>query len=478
MIRDGKLTYAGLSRYVPLLIFFAVYAGTCLIGAIVLLVDYRPVVRLWEYFAGTPAPLLSDGQKLLSVVLLVACPALLALGYALAATVRLSSRAAPRSIDARPPPPLAASVVFWVLAFIGLLSIARAGSFTRLDSWLSYQAWIDARWTAFATLSFFEFVNIYTAVPLAAAWCAVSLRGRGVRAFVLRWSPTAVAVLLTLALYQKKAVIIALVIVLAAVLVDRWRQDVPVGRPIALGLLGLVAVYFALVVVPTFNLAVAYEPALQRQRPATVTPAPAASDVPAPATSPGAAPPVVAENDPLVGVTIYSLLAPMMRTSAPALYYVLVFPDHHAFYGPDVGLDIFCSRRIGCSGLRMPDDNIVVWDYMNPALHGGSVTAPYQFGLFAQAGLIGAFVGSILLGALLALVWRAARSASASAPWSSLLSASTVLLAINLALDSPRNGIVVSYGALWAFAFVGLAALAVTTLGRIRPAMVPAKSTA
>lgn len=146
-----------------------------------------------------------------------------------------------------------------------------------------------------------------------------------------------------------------------------------------------------------------------------------------------------------------------MRTSAPALYYSVVFPEAHPFYGPDFGLDIVCSKRIGCSGLRMPDDNLVVWDYMNPALGGGSVTAPFQFALYSQAGVLGATLGGLLLGALLAAGWRVAQSYRLPPVISDLLSAVVILLALNLALDSPRNSIIVSYGAFWGVAFVLIA---------------------
>ena len=423
-----------LGAYVPLLILLAVYVLTCLIGAMVLLVNYRPIVAVWEYFSGTPVPTLSGAELLISVVLLTVPPLILAAGYwiGIRVPIRVGARAVPAGLWRRTPARLP-HVVFYVLATIGVISLGRAGSFVKLDSWLSYQAWVDARWSAFAALSFFEFVNLYTFVPLAAGWCAIVTPGGSLRRQLARWAPLLIAVLLPLALFQKRAALISLILVLAAFLIDRAGRDARlVRRGVVLGCVALLTAYFAMVVLPTFNLAVHDEPALQRARAAPVTP------------------PIL---DPRLNLAIYSILAPLMRTSAPALYYPVVFPASHPFYGPDLGLDIACSRRIGCSGLRMPDDNLVVWDYMNPSLHGGSVASPFQFALYSQAGVPGALIGSLLSGVLLAVAWRVARGAVLPPAASSLAGAAVVLLSINLALDSPRNSILVSYGALWAFVF-------------------------
>lgn len=416
----GSATW--LSDHVPLAVFLTVYVLTCLIGAVILLLNYRPVVAPWEYFSGTRVPNLTGSQLVDAVLLLTVPPLLLILGYSVGIRIPVRGTKARewlRTLPWHPTPVPIAQAIFYALALIGVWSLARAGAFEKLDSWLSYQAWVDARWNAFAVLSFFEFVNLYTFVPLAAAWCVLSTSGGSLRRELARWVPVAIAVLLALALFQKKAALISLILVVTASLLDAARRDPRrVRRGVVLLCVAVTGSYFAMVVVPTFNRA-----------------------------DPGS-------------VAVYSILAPLMRTSAPALYYPIVFPEAHPFYGPDLGLDIFCSRRIGCSGLRMADDNLVVWDYMNPSLHGGSIAAPFQFALYSQAGVPGAIVGSLALGLLLAMAWRFARSAVLPPIASSVSGAAVILLSINLALDSPRNSIVVSYGALWAFVFVLFASFA------------------
>ena len=493
-MRQSDATDGRVGNYLPLAIFGAVYVLTCLIGAIVLIVNYRPFVALWEYFSGTTEPVLSGAQLAISATLLLIPPLLLAAGYWLGRRIPIRTGARGSALASalrRPTSGIAAQVIFYLLAAIGVTSLARAGSFAKLDSWLSYQAWVDARWSAFASMSFFEFVNLYTFVPLAAAWCALVTPGGNPRREAVRWAPLVISILLTLALFQEKAALIVLILVLSAFLLDLSRRRPSlVRRGVMLGVASLTLGYFAMVVLPTFNLAVHNEPALQRARAALVTPKPPAVPPPSDLTAPAPVVPDAAERepttvvdatpsapqvDPRIGVAIYSMLAPLMRTSAPALYYPIVFPEIHGFYGPDLGQDIVCSRKIGCSGLRMPDDNLVVWDYMNPALHGGSITAPFQFALYSQAGLAGAFVGSVVLGFVLALAWRLARSAATPPLWSSLLGAVVVLLAVNLALDSPRNSIVVTYGALWGFVFI--AALAAGVIVARRRFVAPALQT-
>ena len=76
-------------------------------------------------------------------------------------------------------------------------------------------------------------------------------------------------------------------------------------------------------------------------------------------------------------VLLYSVMAPLTRTSAPAIYYSIVFPERHEFYGLDIGQDILGFGR-------MPDDNRVVWDHMYPGSPGGAVSAPFQFVSYSQ----------------------------------------------------------------------------------------------
>src|SRR5579859_6820208 len=104
----------------------------------------------------------------------------------------------------------------------------------------------------------------------------------------------------------------------------------------------------------------------------------------------------------------------------------------------------------------MPDDNIVVWNYMNPKVHGGIVAAPFQFVLHSQVGLAGALIGSTAVGALLAFAWLSVlrrRSDLVSGPlWGTLV---VVFRDLSGAIDSLRNCMTVSYGLFWPSILVG-----------------------
>ena len=113
----------------------------------------------------------------------------------------------------------------------------------------------------------------------------------------------------------------------------------------------------------------------------------------------------------------------------------------------------------------MPNDNHVVWDHLNPKLPGGSVAAPFQFVLYSQVGLVGALLGSSIIGLLLGLSWRAVEMGVPDAVWRSLLGTMILLFSIYLAIDSVRNSLIVSYGVLWGVAFI-LAMYGVTTVAR------------
>jgi len=153
----------------------------------------------------------------------------------------------------------------------------------------------------------------------------------------------------------------------------------------------------------------------------------------------------------LPSVVVYSILSPITRTSAPTLYYPIVYPREQPFHGIDVGQDVL---GIGTAS----NDNLVVWHAMNPTLEGTS-TAPYQFNLYSQAGLAYALLGSVAIGYVLGLAWRMASALPAI--WSALGRSLAILLGVYLAIDSARNDVLAAYGVGWAVAF--LVALAFLT---------------
>ena len=480
-------------RYLPALLFLAVYVLTCLLGALLLLADYRPFVDLFEYFTAVPTPRLDEGKLAVALFLLIAPPLALVVGFA--AAMRLS--AGVRDEPERHPTGHASAtvpvIVFAASALLAVVSLVRSGAPANAQAWLSYETWIDARWHNFQTISFAEFVNIYLFLPLSAAWVLVTSQGSSRASFVRRWLPTVVALVLSLLLFQKKAALVVLLIVIATWLLDRTRFDVAGLRTKLVGGVGLMAVlYFAMVVIPTFNAASAIVAASpQRERPALLTPAPTVETSPPPGSTRGAEssgrptgpstsarptavpavtqPPSVAQTSPVVGLALYSLLAPLIRTSVPALYYPVVFPELHGWYGLDVGQDVICSPRLGCRNGGMPDDNLVIWDYMNPTFHGGSIAAPFQFALYSQVGPVGALVGALVLGVAVGLGWSLARSGRLAPTWSSMLGALVILLAVYLAIDSPRNSILVSYGVVWGLAFLAFGAGLSWAWARIGP---------
>src|SRR5260370_135028 len=310
-------------------------------------------------------------------------------------------------------------------------------------------------------------------VPFGAAWIALEVSGRGARRFVLRWAPALIAVALAIPLFQKKAALVSLIIISCAYVLQAALNGRRLQRVTVVGGVTLLTLYFAMVVVPTFNVARGAETLIaQRQPAASPLPAsppaasppaasppaasPPAASPPAaspPAASPPAASPTAGPKTGPVGsisslgtsttqtlvVVVYAFLAPITRTSAPALYYAIIFPRFHPYFGLDLGQDVVCSRKIGCHGLRMPDDNIVVWDYMNPTVHGGTIAVPFQFVLYSQVGVAGAVIGSLAVGGLLAiaslLVLRPRGADVSSSLWATLV----ILRAIYLAIDSPRN---------------------------------------
>jgi tryptophan-rich sensory protein len=105
----------------------------------------------------------------------------------------------------------------------------------------------------------------------------------------------------------------------------------------------------------------------------------------------------------------------------------------------------------------MPDDNRVVWDFIEPNVPGGSVTAPFQFSLYSQIGVTGALILSCIVGFFIGRAWCLLIYQQVEFMLGSLLGALIVLLSIHIAIDSLRHSLVSSYGMVWGGVFVGFA---------------------
>jgi MFS family permease len=465
---DQRHPRSHLVRLTPMLAYTLVYAVTCLIGAFLLLVDWRSFVALFEYFSGTETPQLNASELATTLVLLVLAPVAMWAGFLGVTYVRLRpldravSRIAQSRLDAPAAVPLAAFAVSLAAA---LVSLAYAGSFSRADAWLHYAEWITARQTVFARVGFAEFVNIYLLLPLSAAWVAVTLRPRGRGLLVIGITAT-LAVAVQLLLFQKKAALVAALVVLTALAVHvlgpgmarRARWAVPAS------VLGIAAVYFALVVLPVY--------AQTRQTVQTVVAPEGESPSVRVPISPQErtrrkelAEELGLDNRPRA-LVLYSLLSPLTRTSAAGLYYADVFPRRHPFYG------------FGLGDGKPTDDTRVVWNYMNPTLPGGTVAAPFQFGMFALWALVGALAACAAAGAGLALLWRIAVDTWPARDWQSLAGSLVVLLSVYLAIDSAQNSILVSYGVIWGFLFIAAAMGIAAAVRRAQRALRASKSSA
>lgn len=419
----------------PFWAFMAVYAVTCVIAAIPMALGYRPLHVLVKYFAGVTLPQPFDTPSVLVFwSLLFVAPALMGAGYWLAwrALARRGDAVAWERSTARPWP---AVVLFALLVWVAVQGLLRAGVIDDLGHWWDYGRWVESRWKLFKALGYFEFVNLYVWIPVIATWLLLRLGEQGGAWRWIAWGAVGLALATTLALYQKKSLLAVMLLLLfaqsiATVLRGRWRSGA--DRAVMMVLATMVAMYLAMTVLPvwretTSKLAEIETPVEEKESKRTE---------------------LVDELSSILGsqrtmhVAAYVLLSPFTRTSLPSFYYSTVFPGHHPYFGMDWGFDILGFGN-------MPNDNYVVWNVMYPRMPGGSVSAPFQFILFSQVGLVGALLASFVAGALLAAMWRLVLQARVDGALRAIAGALIVLFSVYIAIDSPRNSLVASYGLMW-----------------------------
>jgi len=325
------------------------------------------------------------------------------------------------------------TAAFLCSALLAIGAIIGSGREGHLSSWLDYSAGIQARERLTHNVSFFGFVDIYTILPLTAAWVMITVTVNGLRGVLLRGWPVLITVVVDLLLFQKRSAIVSLLIILFAWLAaGELRFSRRRARLALVGLSAVTIVYFTGVVAPVK----AHDRLCGIQH--------ISCDV------------ITRDVPPVV---LYAAMAPFTRASVPALYYPVIYPAHHAFYGPDFGQDI-----VGIG--QYPDDNVVVWHYINGPI-AGTTAVPFQFTLYSEDGIVGALLVSPLIGAALALGWRLRRRLPRA--WSGLLGAMVLIFAAFMSEDSLRNSVLVSYGVLYGLLFLAAMALAVHVLNvRVR----------
>jgi len=438
-------------RYAPVWVHLFVYVATCLIAATVLYFDYRPIAVFVEYFTGAIIPKNYTFQEVVALwALLLGEPLLFTLGFFAAKRIRIA--AAPplfRKVACRSDcavPAWVPMLFFITAASVGGYDLLRAGAFAKLIAWVDYGAWVEARWWLFSTLGYFNFVNLYLIVPFSAAWLILSIRGKGLNAFAKRLIPLAITIVLSLLLFQKKALVVSLIIILSAVFLHKalhgpWTRRFTHLLIAASGL--LVASYFMLVVLPVY---------LETSRSASQVFAVVEKE-----SQKDKELRLAKEISDLIGsnrgahIFAYAALAPMTRTSLPAMHYPKVFPHWHDYYGLDIGLDI-----LGFGG--MPDDNMVIWKHMYPNLPGAA-GAPYQFALYSQVGVIWSLILCTIVGVALGVVWQIILADDNSPVRRSMMGSALILFSIYLAIDSIRNSLLSSYGLIWAWVFIGFSCI-------------------
>ncbi len=455
--------WAGVAGRLPLLAFLGVYVFTCYVGALALMFSdqFRTVFLV---FSGAKTPDLTQNDIWLILLLLHAGPLLLWLGYE--AGRRLMPRWVPDAMGNMPALPWwAPRALVLVSASVAIVSLWRADAWQGFGAWFDYTSYVNARYRVFDRLSFGEFINLYTLLPISVAYLVLVERRRAVSAL-------GVVGLLVLQypLAQRKILLTSALIVGTAFYLFRYSGDTPrtrvaphrhlawlVGGPLVLYVLylGLTLLVFVRANAEPFGALQSMLPrqtATQLNRSVHRGPAVVSFKVDEAAVE-------RVESNRWRAVALYALFSPLTRTSISALAYPVVFPAMHPYYRVDFGQDV-----LGFGG--MPDDNLVVYQVLWPEHPRGLIAAPFQFVLYTQGGVFVALVGSFITGLLLAVGWTALVSQRRPGAAACVCGALLIVLGIFVAIDSLRNALIVSYGVLWGIGAIFAIAIAVQVLSR------------
>ncbi len=453
----------------PLLIFLGMYAFSCYLGVLCLLLS-RDFWAWTNYFSGPMMPPLDRAQLWTLLLLLNGGPILLWAGYE-AATGVCRRYFKSKSFDILCKDPQTGRLDFFVYSLsvgITLVSLVRAGAFSNLAAWADYNAYVHARWALFSKLKFFEYVNIYTWLPLSSVFLLLCRR---------KWRWLFIPVLGTLAilqisLYLKKSLLTSIIMIGCAAWTYWYggktpRKEVRLRYWLRSGL-ALCLILYSIHAALSIRLVLSSRPrvfqltqqelaraererggrnpllegpALRKGRSAGAA---TASTEPFAVTFDRTSSPSTSGRS----VLLYAFFAPLTRSSVPTIAYAGLFPSHIPYYRLDIGLDILGFGR-------MPNDNLIVCDYLWPD-QKGSIAVPFHFVLYSQGGMLVALLGAFLIGGFVSVCWYPVSACRHHLSVLGSLFAGIVLTyAWLISIDSLRNNTLESYGMIWAVVLIG-----------------------
>jgi len=493
-----------LVKGLPMFVFLLIYLLLDIFGSVVLFTRLEPFYSVFIYHSGITLPVtLDDEQMLMFWLVAIGSPAIMFAAFfaAFQAVNRRFNQTFPVKHD-YDPPFWSTVLLFAVLAYFGAYSLVRADGLHSLWTWANYADLVEARWSLFAKLSFFEFTNLYQFIPVVAIVALlVGLKHGGIARIV--GIGCAVACLFVgILIFQKKATLTAILMIAFALIIYSYLFDPKrVARLIGLAGASFVTImvcFFAASVVPTLmghqstignasntsqqlDFVKKWRDQLEARNAAprserenltdpadevearNVAPGSEREDLADPAheaeSRSGAAQStdelsiseremltarvkeLVAQNPARNNLLLATTVGLTMRNSVPAVYYIATFPERHPFYRLDLGQDI-----LGFGA--MPDDNQVVWSQMYPEMPG-VVAAPYNFVLYSQGGLAISYMMSAVVGLAVGLIWALVLKARGSLALRAAFGSVVVVGTMHLALDALRNTIIVSYGFAW-----------------------------
>lgn len=147
------------------------------------------------------------------------------------------------------------------------------------------------------------------------------------------------------------------------------------------------------------------------------------------------------------------------RTAYATIVDIVAFPEYQEFYPIDIGLDILGFGTC-------PDENLLAGKILYPGIDNpGSYPVPYYVALYTQGGVLVAIIGSIIVGLSMGFCWG----------WllkrmnvhTILFGALIVSFSTAIAINSGRNALLASDGAIWPLLLLGMLFVADAVLTKI-----------
>ncbi len=436
-----------IKKWFPVIIFLTVLFFTNILGLILLLFGPDEYWKMSYTFSGQTLPDVSMNDFSRIIMINVISILMLLLGFFIGNLITKRIKKNYMEIRMNQKHFFVIDLIFLLLSGYIIFKMFSILDIRSIVDWLDYNSFIHSRVLMMNSLSFNDFVIIYSILPLLFCLSIPNMLGK--KRYLFVGLKSIFLVFINLYIFQKRPLICTILLICFFIMsyyimAKLHTKLFQVAKISALILLALYIIYLSGVYANTLgDSSGIYIKATEKVNMLPISSIETNTNHESSVFKTFALEGQSMKVSAFVSNNLMSLAGLFNRTAYASIAYTVIFPKYHTYYPIDLGLDI-----VGMG--TMPDDNQYVWKILNPsATESGSTDAPFFIILYSQGGILVSSVGSFIVGLCFGFFWNILLKKEKINVFQAGFSTLICLLSAYLSIGGGRNSLLSAYGLIW-----------------------------